>query len=55
MKNKKCKRNSLEKIVGNLKMELDLDQVNLNEQPDIDEIVNFNLLNEIREKIKICD
>ena len=51
-KDKKCKQNSSKQIIDNLKM--DLDQMNMNEKlniDNIDEIVNFNLLDEIKEKM----
>lgn len=44
-------KDSLENIMGDFKMSLD--QVNLNEQSNIDEIVNYNLLDDINEKLII--
>jgi len=51
--NEKFRQNSLEKIVEDFKS--DLDQMNISEQSisNIDEIVNFNLLDEINEKLII--
>ncbi|RGB26691.1 hypothetical protein C1646_720434 [Rhizophagus diaphanus] len=45
------KQDSLENIMGDFKMSLE--QVDLNEQSNTDEIVNYNLLDDINEKLKI--
>jgi len=52
-RNKKCNQNSSEQIVNNSTMELD--QISMSEQPNVEELVDFNLLDEIQKKIKICD
>ncbi|RIA97244.1 hypothetical protein C1645_752856 [Glomus cerebriforme] len=48
---KQNSQNSLENIMENFKVELD--QMNINEQSNIDEIVNMNLLEDIKEKLII--
>uniref|UniRef100_U9SUD3 Translation machinery-associated protein 16 n=1 Tax=Rhizophagus irregularis (strain DAOM 181602 / DAOM 197198 / MUCL 43194) TaxID=747089 RepID=U9SUD3_RHIID len=48
---KQIKQDSLENIMGDFKMSLE--QVDLNEQSNIDEIVNYNLLDDINEKLII--
>ncbi|PKY49713.1 hypothetical protein RhiirA4_528404 [Rhizophagus irregularis] len=45
------KQDSLENIMGDFKMSLE--QVDLNEQSNIDEFVNYNLLDDINEKLII--